>query len=106
MLTQEITRYKPAPLPAASKVRYVVGSRQHKQYILEKTYEEVINNDIYDPGSIIYMKGQPGRGMVMQVHKDLQDVEWDGLKVKFIELWFESNNSCVLAHPSELRRKK
>ena len=105
MLTHEIVRYKPPNYHVVKegKPKLVVGSNEHRAYILARNLAEVFNTDKYDPGSTVRAKGKRGTGIVINIEEDMKCVEWDGLKVKFIEVWFETDNSFELFHPSELR---
>lgn len=106
MLVHTIDKYPSPVTKKQDKPKFVHGSIQHKQYILERNYNSVNGVRSFLPGACWYAKGHKEKGIIIDLEKDVQLVEWEGLKVKFIELWFSGENKSFLFHPSDLRRKK
>jgi len=106
MIVHSIERWELPKQKKQAKPKFVVGSEEHRQYILDRNYNFVSGNPDYQRGSTWYAKGHSKRGTIIDLLFDLNCVEWEGLKVKFIEMWFDGENISHLFHPSDLRSKK
>lgn len=95
MIVHEIARY-------AHKAKFKAGSYEHRDQILKRNLIAVQTISALDPGEYVHVKGK-GRGMIIYHEDDLRKVEWDGLKVKFIEVWFEKSNETEFFHPSDIK---
>jgi hypothetical protein len=102
MLTQTIEKYAP-PLQRV-KPKFVQGSEAHKHYILRRAVEAVYNTKEYDCGEEWMYKGK--LGCIIGIAETLKEVEWEGMKAKFIELFFFEDNSVELAHFADLKKPK
>lgn len=112
MLTFQIDRHSPPVYRGRhykDKPKFVNGSEQHRRFILERNYNAVRDDRNYKPGVKCTTKGHHGMGVILDVTDDFHLVAWEGLKVLFIEVWFDGEGKSYLFHPSDLhniRRKK
>lgn len=103
MLTHTIERWESGK---QTKPKFISGSVDHRQYILDRNYSNIKGNKSFCLGAEWYAKGHKKKGTIIDIIKDLESVEWEGLKVKFIEMWFDGENNSSLFHPSDLRHRK
>lgn len=84
----------------------VVGSDGHKHVIFARTVELVKHNPKFVIGDYYKLKGMKDAnvGMLIHIIDDFHAVEWDGLKVKCLEIWVDDLQEILLVHPSELER--
>ncbi len=103
MLTLEINKYQPPKQP--EKNRYVVGSDEHKEYIFQRNALALAQNDSFYIGCKVRSKWHSGIGQVMGVCGSVKECEWDGLKVRLVEVFFpkeKEEHMFALFHPSEI----
>jgi hypothetical protein len=103
MITMEVVRYASH---AKVKPKFVNGSEDHRRFIFSRTVNLTLENSAFDPGETYYAPGMKEKGSVIGIETEFERVEWEGLKVKFIEVYFSRANVSHLYHPSELSRKK
>jgi hypothetical protein len=104
LLTYEIVRYtKNIP---SKKQKFVSGSEEHRQFILQRNVEAARGNKLYQLGKSYYAPGTREKGTIISILTQLEYVEWEGLKVKFLELYFPEAMETRLYHPSDLRKHK
>lgn len=85
------------PLTKAEKKRYVVGSPQHKQSILD----HALRNTIFKEGDTV--ETDIGEiGSVTDICPDATKIEWKGLKPLFIGVFIEEYHCSIYYHYSEL----
>lgn len=102
MLTYEIVRYEqPAK---GDKPRFVSGSIEHRRYIFQRNLSTVNRDKRFKRGRAFYVRERKEKGTLLDILTDFDSVEWDGLKVKFLELWFPSVGTTFLYHQSDLER--
>lgn len=100
MLTHEIVRYS---VPPVKKQKFRAGSDEHRMFIFSRTLEETRGNKRYRPGRAFKVRGKDEHGILMDIIDDIRFAEWEGLKVKFIELYFCKEQDTALYHPSDLK---
>lgn len=94
MITHSIVLYKEPRAP--------VGKEMHKECIFERTLTR-LNENVFYEGGHYKVKGSKEEGVLIFICSKLDEVEWDGLKVKFLELWFPDTQKTELYHPSDLK---
>ena len=102
MITQEITHWETTS-KAKGKQKYEIGSLTHREYILFNNLEKAGASGKYNLGDTYTAKGRKGTGQLVAIMEDLREVEWEGLKVKFLEVWFSHEDFIGLYHPSDLK---
>lgn len=75
-----------------------IGSEYHKRFILNKA----LKHNHFEEGDWVFYKRK--KGQITHIYDTFEDVEWDSLKARFIEVWV--NNELIVCHPSDLRRAK
>ena len=85
------------------KRKFRVGSDEHRQYIFDRNLETVNNDKTYEQGKIFRARGYKGIGVLIDVAQDVSLAEWEGLKVKFIEVWFDEEENSFMFHQSDLK---
>jgi hypothetical protein len=107
MITKSITIYTPPSIDIdavpTSKPKYIIGSVGHREFLITKSIEYAIAQN-YDYGDEFTAHGHKGVGCLINIEDEIDTVEWDGLKVKFMELWFSEENDFALFHPSDLKK--
>ena len=102
MITIELSPHSPYVKERGKKPKFVSGSTDHRQFILDRALTELAEESL---GDVVFVKGK-GAGTIIYIASDLSLVEWDGLKVKYIEVWFPETEETALFHHSDLKRKK
>jgi hypothetical protein len=105
-LTFNIDKYSNIKSNKKDKPKFVSGSLEHKQFILNRALQAAFNTGKYEPGDEYYATGSDELGMIIGIEPELENIEWEGLKAKFIELYFSNLNESYLYHPSDLRKSK
>lgn len=100
MLTHEIVRYKPVK---EKKPKFSNGSGQHREFIFQRHLQASLKREDINYGEQFYIKKFKEEGVVINIIDEIKQVEWDGLKPKFIELWFNKLGTSHLFHPNDLR---
>lgn len=96
LLTYNIIKWK-VPKPRA-------GSREHRHIIFERTIAAVGNNEELYPGAEYFVDEE--RCVILAFASTIEECEWDGLKVKCIEVWLYESQFCAMVHPSDLKEVK
>lgn len=97
MITHSITVYhKPIQEP---------GNFSHRERIFERTLAKLDQSVFYEGGTYITSRSKE-KGTLIYICQKIQEVEWDGLKVKLLELWFPDSQTTHLFHPSDLKEIK
>jgi hypothetical protein len=73
-------------------------------HILQRHLKSVWNDGRYRNGAEWYVPKIKEKGMIIGMVEQVDEAEWDGLKAKFIELYFPSLQTSYLYHPSDLRK--
>jgi len=84
------------------KNKYVAGSDAHKEFIFRKTLEKM-DQEKYILGHSYTVKGKKERGNLVYICERLDEVEWEGLKIKILEVWFPGEGTTTMYHPSDLK---
>lgn len=112
MIVMSITRYKHPPPPKRkgktyeSKPKLVVGSDEHKKFLITKSIENAIAAG-FDFGDEFKAKGMGEKvGILINIEDKIETIEWDGLKVCNLELFFNHDNSFRMFHTSDIRKVK
>ena len=104
MLTFEITKHE--RFSKKNKPKFVNGSFDHRAYILSRHVRSVRNDKRYRNGEEWYVPDIREKGIIIGMLDQVHEVEWDGLKAKFIEVYFSGKETSYLYHPSDLRKKQ
>jgi hypothetical protein len=102
LLTHEIVRYTKER--KGDNPRFVNGSIEHRQYIFQRNLSTVNRDKRFRRGRSFFINERNEKGVIIDIINDFDTVEWDGLKVKFIELWFPTAGTTFLYHQSDLAR--
>ena len=105
VITHQINVHQPPERKKYAKPKLVIGSDEHKAFIYGKTLGLTLEDKRYQPGEEWAVKGHTGEGVVLDF-ADFFTSEWEGLKVKFIEMWMYGENQSILCHPSDLKEIK
>ncbi len=81
----------------------VLGSTEHREYLLERALAHIYSDVKFEFGSECKVKGKEGPGIIINYCTKLDECEWEGLKIKNIELYFHHDNSFGLYHPSDIK---
>jgi len=102
MITQEINHWTP-PAGKKEKSKFVVGTSEHRQWIFYNNLVKAEETGRYILGNKFTAKGRKGTGQIINIVSNFDEVEWEGLKVKFLELWFSHEDFLGFYHPSDLK---
>jgi len=100
MITHQIVKYS----DPVKKRRIKAGGKEHLEYIYNKTFDKVLNDNFFQEGKTYSVADRAEKGHLIDIVIDYDKVEWTGMKVRFLELWFPSTNEFALYHPSDLKR--
>lgn len=75
---------------------------EHRTRIFERTLNK-LNTAVFYEGGNFKIKGTSKTGVLIYICQKINEVEWDGLKVKLLELWFPDTQTTDLFHPSDLK---
>jgi hypothetical protein len=90
--------------PEQQKPKFKAGSIEHKQHIFETTYNSVCNEEEFEPGTQVYIRGHRNRtGQIISLIDDFDKIEWQDLKACFVEVWFPSDDDFGIFHPSDVK---
>jgi len=82
-----------------SKPKYKPGSPEHREFILARSVKAIKGDAKYALNSLWYVPKYKEMGTLINIIETIEDVEWEGLKVLFLELYFPSDNLFILLHP-------
>lgn len=97
MITHEIVRWKAKP-------RLKGGSHEHRTEIFNRTLENILRFDSFIIGGEYHVRGVKEKGVLIGIQENIMFAEWDGLKVKIMEMWFSETNVLDIFHPSDLTK--
>lgn len=102
MLTFSISPYQHK---RKDKPKFIHGTQEHKDFILHRAINTATESEKFEPGDCYFVHGCKEKGMILAYVFDPKVVEWEGLKPKFLELYFKDENLTRLYHPSDLRKR-
>lgn len=108
MLTQSISKYTDEPTKSKKrgKLHLVAGSDDHLQHIFNSHLDSVFKDGVIEEGSSVVVRRNGKTGIVINIEKEIKNIEWEGYKCKFIEVWLYADDGVFLFHPSELKVKE
>ena len=100
MIVQEIVRYTPT-VHISNKPKVLPGSAMHRQAIYSGTITKIKSEPSkWDFGCEVRAKGK-GKGTIIN-YAEYDFCEWEGMKVKPIEVWMHDKDDFIMFHPSDL----
>jgi hypothetical protein len=107
MLTQTIQRHSPIVIPGKGrlmkKLKVVAGSSAHRELIFNRTWADVEANRKLEIGRHVCVHGfKKEKCQIINFEHDISKVSWEGLKVRFIEVYVPSADEIFMCHPSDL----
>lgn len=97
MIIHKIDAYPEPPLSRKERKK-----QKHRETIFSRTKEKL--GDKFSLGETYLVKNTGETGTLIYIYDDLKEVLWDGMKVKFLELWFADSQLTDLYHPSDLEK--
>lgn len=88
--------------PEIKKNKLDAGSNEHKEFIFNKTIKKT-NQENYILGHSYQVNGRKQKGTLVYICENAKEAEWEGLKVKLMELWFSDDETTIMYHPSDLK---
>lgn len=92
MIVHSITIHSP---------KWVPKNERRRNAIFERSLRKLDPNT-YFLGQNFKVKGTPVGGTLIYICKNIDEAEWDGMKLKFLELWISDTQLVELYHPSDL----
>lgn len=101
MITHNIQRYH---APRLTKERKLAEKEdEQRRNIFDRAWHKFFKNSSLQFGEALRIKGTNKIGHIIGTVDYVEEVEWEGYKPKFLEVFIPSTQETILCHPSDLK---